>query len=117
MDPENDIKHGEAVALDILFSCFLSYERKLLSYKDLIRIIKLTHSAHLPIDLSIFDTKTMWNSVLERMDHRDGMQNIPIPNGIGKCIFINDLTQIDLMNALKSYHNIFLQQKLPASVD
>jgi 3-dehydroquinate synthase len=34
----------------------------------------------------------LWESLLDTTKHRNGNQNLPIPNRLGSCVFINDVT-------------------------
>ena len=88
--------HGEAVLIDIVLSIFLARARGFLSVKELIRtqglIAKLgVLGNHLHLDSKLVDPYTLWESITERTYHRNGFQRIPLPNGIGDCVFINDL--------------------------
>lgn len=92
MESNRDIKHGEAVAMDVLFSSYLSYKRKLISSGDLQRIIKLINAFNLPIHNDLFRADLLWKSLQERVYHRDGFQRAPVPIGIGMATFLNDIT-------------------------
>ena len=102
MEPGSDIKHGEAVAMDVFFSSFLSYGRKLLSFSDLKRITQLIYAFNLSIKTELFNPQTMWASIKEKMCHRDGEQKVPIPSSIGKSVFLNDITTEELSRTLKA---------------
>jgi 3-dehydroquinate synthase len=100
MDSCQDILHGEAVLIDIIFSVFLANVRGILSKKDTNRILTLI--AGLPYQLSFTRKVTpavLWNSVIERAYHRNGLQRIPLPSGIGKYVFANDVTFDELDKA------------------
>ncbi|MBU2712002.1 sedoheptulose 7-phosphate cyclase, partial [Zooshikella harenae] len=96
MEPTTDIKHGEAVAMDILFSCLLSNHRKLMSDEDLNRVINLINACKLPIYYDLYDANLLWKSLQERVCHRNGLQRVPIPVGIGESVFLNDITYDEL---------------------
>lgn len=100
MDPCRDILHGEAVLIDIIFSVFLASTRGILSKKDTNRILTLI--AGLPYQLPFTRKVTpavLWDSLIERAYHRNGLQRIPLPSGIGQCVFVNDVTLDELDKA------------------
>ena len=92
--------HGEAVALDILYSCCISYLRGLLKARDLDRILMLYKNLSMPTWSLYLNSKHLWTSVKERIMHRNGRQFIPIPVGIGHCKFINDLRLAEIQPAI-----------------
>lgn len=101
------IMHGEAVAIDVLYSCCISYLRCLLKKKDLDRILSLYRELGIPTWSVYLISEYLWASVKERVIHRNGMQLIPVPIGIGRCKFINDLRPEEIQPAidtLKEYN-------------
>ena len=93
LNGNNPLTHGQAVTIDIIFSCIISYNRKLLSYNDLSRIISTAKNMNLPVYHESFsDPLLLLESLQDTVKHRNGDQNLPTPIGIGKTIFINDLT-------------------------
>tara|TARA_R110000751_G_scaffold101694_1_gene196029 strand:- start:1463 stop:2275 length:813 start_codon:yes stop_codon:yes gene_type:complete len=87
------LSHGQAVTLDIIFSSCLSYNRGLLSKESLNRIIELCQMCNLSVTHPYFKNVLMlWESLLDTTKHRNGNQNLPIPNRLGSCVFINDVT-------------------------
>lgn len=100
-----NIMHGKAVAIDSFLSVCIAYNRGLINDKELDRVRVLYGKLSLPMRSDI-DCDKLWESVQERTLHRGGKQNIPLPHGIGKCTFINDLKfkevekSFDLVNKL-----------------
>jgi 3-dehydroquinate synthase len=91
------LSHGEAVALDVLFSCKLSWGHGLLSADDYYRIEDVIHLSGLPTSHPYFsDPHLLWESLLDATRHRNGNQNVPIPVSIGKSTFLQhiDLNEI-----------------------
>lgn len=87
-----DIKHGEAVAMDVLFSSYLSLKRNFISICDFRRIESLISSFNIPVHCKLFDAKMLWSGLSERILHRNGFQHVPLPLNIGHCQFVNDIT-------------------------
>lgn len=88
--------HGEAVLLDMLASVLIAQRRGLLSGRDADRVFVLVDRLDLQPDVGVLDTEVMWQSLLERIDHRNGQQRLPLPAGLGGCTFVNDLTRREL---------------------
>lgn len=87
-----ELLHGEAVALDVLFSCRLARARGLLSDRDVHRVVRVMKSMQLPLRHRFFEQPGLLQEALEdTMRHRDGRQRLPLPDGIGACCFVNDV--------------------------
>lgn len=100
-----EIMHGEAVAIDVLFSSYLSVQRGLLAREDFNRIARLYQSIGLPMWSKCIHHEMLWRSIGERVMHRNGKQLIPIPVAIGNCDFVNDLTQEEICNAVNFFQD------------
>ncbi len=88
---DSHLLHGEAVLLDIVISTILAVGRNLLSEGELDRILNLIAGLGIVLDTALMDTNLLWESVRERTYHRNGLQRVPLPDGIGKCVFVNDV--------------------------
>ncbi|MET3493873.1 sedoheptulose 7-phosphate cyclase [Variovorax boronicumulans] len=88
-----ELLHGEAVALDVLFSCWLARDRGLLQDNEVQRVIRVMRSMALPLRHRFFEEPALLMEALEdTMRHRDGQQRLPLPRGIGRCAFVNDVS-------------------------
>jgi 3-dehydroquinate synthase len=95
-----ELLHGEAVALDCLFSSCLSYNRNLLDEDELSRIFRVTKDLGLPTThRSFLDSKQLMTSLTDTVKHRNGSQNLPVPVGIGSHQFLNDIQENEVMRA------------------
>lgn len=92
--------HGEAVLLDILVSTVMAERRGLLPADDAARVFALVGQLEFGIDHGLLDPDLMWESLLDRTLHRDGLQRVPMPAGLGRCVFLNDITRAELDAAL-----------------
>lgn len=99
---EAHLFHGEAVLLDILVSTLIARARNLLSEEESGRIFHLTHTLGITLDTSVLDPHLLWQSLTERTYHRNGLQRVPMPRGIGNCIFLNDITRDEIESASKA---------------
>lgn len=98
---EASLFHGEAVLLDIAISSLIAGERKLLSNYEIERIFQLIYSLGLFLDTASLDADMLWLSLEERVYHRNGLQRIPLPQGIGNCTFVNDVTLAEIESAVR----------------
>ncbi|CBL44970.1 Putative 2-epi-5-epi-valiolone synthase [gamma proteobacterium HdN1] len=99
--------HGEAVLLDILASVFLAKERGLLSGAELARICSLVKVLGIEPELPLLNAPLAWRTLQERMIHRNGRQHVPVPKGIGNCVFLEDVSEGEIAIAIKSLHQCF----------
>ncbi|MGD2027458.1 MAG: sedoheptulose 7-phosphate cyclase [Anaerolineales bacterium] len=100
---EAHLLHGEAVLLDIVVSTMIALERFLISEGDADRIFGLIEKLGIPLNPSYLDPYALWQSLEERTCHRNGLQRVPMPNGIGDCVFINDIQLDEIQSA---YHGL-----------
>lgn len=102
---EAHLLHGEAVLLDILVSALIAKRRELLSEQETGRIFALIETLGIELPAGLLDARLMWQSLLERIEHRNGHQRVPMPNSLGGCIFLNDITQKDIESALEALND------------
>jgi 3-dehydroquinate synthetase len=88
---EAHLLHGEAVLIDILVSSILANTRNLLSEQDLNRVFSLVSALGIELNYNLVTPELLWNTLEERIYHRNGLQRVPLPEGLGQCAFINDI--------------------------
>lgn len=103
---EAHLLHGEAVLLDILASTLIARGRGLLSEREVERIFNLVHRLGIHLNLNLLDASLMWENLLERIEHRNGYQRVPMPNGIGNCIFLNDIQREEIEQAVRQLEQV-----------
>ncbi|MCZ2121313.1 MAG: sedoheptulose 7-phosphate cyclase [Anaerolineales bacterium] len=99
---EANLLHGEAVLLDIVVSSLIAEARGLISSEDISRIFQLVDELGINLNTALLDPQTLWNSLEERTYHRDGLQRVPMPLGLGGCNFVNDIQQNEISSAIKN---------------
>jgi 3-dehydroquinate synthetase len=102
---EANLLHGEAVLLDIVFSTMIAEGRGLLSKVEVNRIFQLIENLGIPLNTSILSPTNLWDSLEERVCHRNGYQRVPMPDGIGGCVFLNDIERSEIEAALEALIN------------
>ena len=98
---EVNLLHGEAVLLDILLSTLIARGRDLLTENETERIFRLTSELGFALNVSALDPSLLWSSLTERTYHRNGLQRVPMPRGIGGCVFLNDIHEAEIESAVK----------------
>lgn len=102
-----ELLHGEAVALDCLFSSCLSFNRGLLDEDELSRIFRVTRELGLPTThRSFLNSQQLMSSLRDTVKHRNGSQNLPVPVGIGSHQFLNDIEEDEVMKATRTLEDL-----------
>jgi len=91
--------HGEAVTVDMALTTVLAEARGLVSTPDRERIIGLMRRLRLPVWHPLLEPGLLEPALRETTRHRDGLQRMPIPVGIGGACFLHDLTVAELGRA------------------
>ena len=99
---EAHLLHGEAVLLDIVLSVLIAKNRNLISNEETGRIFQLLASLGIVLNTSVLDPQTLWESLEERTYHRNRQQRVPLPNGLGECVFVNDICRDEVELSLKN---------------
>jgi 3-dehydroquinate synthase len=98
----SDLLHGEAVLLDIIVSLMIARERGLVTNMEIERVFRLIDDLGIIPNLSVLDPDVLWESLEERTCHRNGVQRVPMPNGLGKCVFLNDIEMNEIQAACQA---------------
>lgn len=86
------IPHGYAVSYDCILTTTISYKRQILSAHDYKKILGLYQKFDFDFENQLFqDSNLLWASLLELTKHRGYSQNLPVPIGIGRYEFLQDL--------------------------
>jgi 3-dehydroquinate synthase len=109
LKPGRRAKHGEAVSADILLSTVVARERGVISTGESHRILRIARALSGYPWMGSTSADTLWGSVIERTRHRGGRQRIPVPQGIGSCGFLNDLTFSELAIAVETARAVELE--------
>ncbi|ENM5740490.1 sedoheptulose 7-phosphate cyclase [Vibrio mimicus] len=98
----DELLHGEAVAIDCLYSAILSQQRNMLNDSQVKKIFNIAKKLRLPLYHQGFsDDKLISSSLKDTKIHRDGNQNLPLMCSLGQAVFINDLTEQEMRSASK----------------
>jgi 3-dehydroquinate synthetase len=92
--------HGEAVAIDMIISTVLAERRGLISSHERQRVVALTQHLRLPLSTRVLTSELLDRALADATAHRDGLQRTPLPVGIGDCTFVDDISAVELSDAL-----------------
>ncbi|WP_265566326.1 sedoheptulose 7-phosphate cyclase [Streptomyces hygroscopicus] len=89
--------HGEVVAMDCVLSAVLALHRGMLTPAQFERIVNTTRGMGLAPSHPMFaDPSVLRRALADTMRHRDNQQHLTLLQGIGRTIFVNDLTDTEL---------------------
>ena len=91
--------------LDILVSTAIARRRGLLDAAAAERIFALVERLGLAPDLALLDAELMWQSLLDRVEHRNGLQRVPLPAAVGECVFVNDIARAEIEASIQTLHD------------
>ena len=105
---EAGLLHGHAVAIGMGFGAYLSYRINWITSEELHRILRLISSFELSLWHDILlNQETLWASQEKIVQKRGGNLAAPLPKGeIGRCGYLNSLTQEQLYEAILDYQKI-----------
>jgi 3-dehydroquinate synthase len=102
--------HGEAVLLDIAVSVLIARHRALLSVAETERVFALISALDLVLDIDLLDADLMWDSLQDRVEHRNGAQRVPLPAGLGHCTFVDNITASEITASINALNKRMVQK-------
>ncbi|GGV40425.1 3-dehydroquinate synthase [Kitasatospora herbaricolor] len=95
-----ELLHGEAVAMDCVFSAVLAAQRGLIDEAVLERIIAAAVRLGLSPSHPLFcDVDLLTEALADTVRHRDGKQHLPVLTRIGEVCFLDDLSVPEIASA------------------
>jgi 3-dehydroquinate synthase len=85
------------------YSATLANNRGLLSDDEHRRLLNLFSRAGLSMDHHQFDEELLEKATAAILKTRDGLLRAAVPNPLGKCTFLNDVTAEEMNNALRRH--------------
>ncbi|MFT4990189.1 MAG: 3-dehydroquinate synthetase [Acidimicrobiales bacterium] len=95
--------HGHAVAIDMAFSATVAEQRGLITVEDRNRILNVMSKLGLTLDVVDLTGSLVRAATTSIVQTRDGMLRAAVPDPIGSCTFLNDLTG-DELEAMLDVH-------------
>lgn len=96
----SDLEHGEAVALDMAISTAFALVSGLLDIEDAEHILATQHALGLPITREGLTMDMLLRGIHDARKHRGGQLRMPILCGIGEAMFIDEISEPRLEEAL-----------------
>ena len=105
---EAGLLHGHAVTMGMGFGAYVSYRQNWISEEQFQRIMRLISSFGLSLWHDVLLNKnTVWAAQEKIVQKRGGNLVAPLPKGeIGKCGYLNSLSQEELFQAIAEYQTI-----------
>jgi 3-dehydroquinate synthase len=104
--PETPLRHGHAISIDMAYSATLANQRKLISDEEHRRLLNLFSRAGLSMDHHQFDEEILAKATAAILKTRDGKLRAAVPNPIGSCTFLNDVTAEEMNEALRRHKQL-----------
>jgi 3-dehydroquinate synthetase/predicted NBD/HSP70 family sugar kinase len=98
----HDLEHGEAVALDMAIATALAVVLGALDTENAERILSTQHALGLPIVRAGLTVEMLLRGIHEAKRHRGGRLRMPLLCGIGEPMFIDEISEPQLQEALAS---------------
>ncbi|KOX07584.1 sedoheptulose 7-phosphate cyclase [Streptomyces sp. NRRL B-3648] len=94
--------HGEAVVIDMALTTALATLRGDVSEAQADRVYHVIQALGLPLWNEVLEDPALLDEALrDTVRHRDGQQRLPLPIGIGRHHFVNDVTPAELRDAAR----------------
>lgn len=107
MSNMENLLHGEAVALDCLFSSCIAFLRHYIDIATLKRIFDVAKRLKLKTFHSDFtEIKLLKESLNDAIKHRNGNQFAPLPIAIGNYKIVNDITTEEIKATIELFKEI-----------
>ena len=106
LTPPIPLRHGHAINIDMAFSATIAWKRGLITIQERDRILRLMSRVGLALDHELFEIDLIWKATKSIMLTRDGQQRAAMPNPIGNCVFVNDLSYDELKQVLKEHKEL-----------
>ncbi|KPK76652.1 MAG: hypothetical protein AMJ79_05935 [Phycisphaerae bacterium SM23_30] len=100
---ERDFHHGEAVALGMVAAARLAANRSLLKTDQAERIVNLLKTFDLPVHVTGELPVDQLHQAMQHDKKVSGKKlHFVVPTSLGSCTLVNDLTETEIKNAIKS---------------
>lgn len=99
MDALPALLHGEAVNLDMALTTVIGRRRGLVTDAEQERALRVMRRLELPLSHPVCTGDRLEKALADTVRHRDGLQRLPLPVGIGDACFANDVTPRELHDA------------------
>lgn len=100
LTPPAPFFHGHAINIDMALSTTLAEQRGLLSVADRDRIFGVMTAVGLALDTEYLTSDLLATATAAILKTRDGLLRAAVPDPIGRCRFLNDVSVDELVDTL-----------------
>lgn len=104
--PDVPLRHGHAISIDMAYSATLANQRGLMSDQEHRRILNLFSRCGLSMDHPQFNEEILDQGTKAILKTRDGLLRAAVPNPLGSCTFLNDVSTEELFDALRKHKEV-----------
>ena len=108
LTPERPFFHGHAINIDMALSTTLAEQRGHLSTADRDRVLGVMSALGLALDSEHLTPELLVSATESILKTRDGLLRAAIPDPIGQCRFLNDVTVDELADTLTLHKKLCL---------
>ncbi|MGZ8180141.1 sedoheptulose 7-phosphate cyclase [Williamsia sp. SKLECPSW1] len=98
--------HGHAIAVDMAFSTTLAEQRGHITPDERDRVLGAMNRIGLALDSPYLTPDLLTEATESILRTRDGMLRAAIPNPVGECVFLNDVSTGELVDTLEAHRKI-----------
>ncbi|KAF2876824.1 2-epi-5-epi-valiolone synthase [Massariosphaeria phaeospora] len=106
LTPEVPLRHGHAISIDMAYSATLANGRGLMTDDEHHRLLNLFSRAGLSMDHEDFNEDILDKATKAILKTRDGKLRAAVPNPLGSCTFLNDVSTEEMAKALRRHKEI-----------
>ena len=107
--PERPFFHGHAINIDMALSTTLAEQRGHLSTADRDRVLGVMSGLGLSLDSEYLTPELLTSATASILKTRDGLLRAAVPDPIGQCRFLNDVTVDELAETLTLHKKLCLE--------
>ncbi|MGC2655432.1 MAG: sedoheptulose 7-phosphate cyclase [Mycobacterium sp.] len=108
LTPPEPFFHGHAINIDMALSTTLAEQRGHISVSDRDRVLGLMSDMGLALDSEYLTPELLTSATTAILRTRDGLLRAAVPAPIGRCIFLNDVTTVELADTLLLHRKLCL---------
>src|SRR5690349_2563332 len=109
LTPPTPFFHGHAINIDMALSVTLAEQRGLISVADRDRVLNVMSSLGLALDSEHLTPELLSTATAAILKTRDGKLRAAVPDPIGQCTFLNDVTVDELTDTLTLHKKLCLE--------
>jgi demethyl-4-deoxygadusol synthase len=109
LTPPAPFFHGHAISIDMALSTTLAEQRGLVSIADRDRVLEVMSNLGLSLDSDYLTADLLAGATAAILRTRDGLLRAAVPDPIGRCTFLNDVTVDELAETLTLHKKLCLE--------